>query len=224
MPLQLGCFLSFRRLTIYISPTNAVLPFFIIQLLLNPFVDQAGRGEQRGGGKKHFQKKKKKRAFQRSPVTHLSLYFIAPSLLIITETSLQLKEMKDYSQGLHECHQKTQTLLLLAHLSKHLTFETISTLLTELEQVAGGVRLIATFSCPSLRRVYTFATKPGTVYCPLNVHRNRAAQLNTGTVRDCKGTGFLKPTSQNRPSKAHYQQTYPWTALLAQWIFQSMFW
>lgn len=107
MPLQLGCFLFFRRLTIYISPANAVLPFFITWLLLTPFVYQAGRGKQK---KEALQKKE---VFQRSSITHLSLY--CPKLLIITEISLQLKEMKDDSQGLHEHHQKTQTVILFPH-------------------------------------------------------------------------------------------------------------
>lgn len=95
MPLQLGCFLFFRQLTIYISPANAVLPFFIIWLLLNPFIYQAGRGEQK---KQKTNKKSLSKIPDHSPQPLLHCL----KLLIMTETSLQLKEMKDDSQGLHE--------------------------------------------------------------------------------------------------------------------------
>lgn len=110
MPLQLGCFLFFRWLTIYISPANAVLPFFITWLLLTPFVYQAGRGKQ---NKKRSPSKKRSlsKILYHSPQSLL----YCSKLLIITEISLQLKEMKDDSQGLHEHHQKTQTVILFAH-------------------------------------------------------------------------------------------------------------
>lgn len=190
MPLQLGCFFYFRQLTIYISPTNAVLPFFIIWLLLNRFVYQAGRRD-----------KKKKKVFQRFRITHLSLYFTDPSYSLSQRLFSNWRKLKMPPRDFMGTTRRFKQ--FLAHFVQ--TLENISTLLTELEQVAGGVGLFATFSCPWLRRVYTFAAKPGTVYCPLNVHRSREAQLNTGTVRLCKGPGFLKFISQNRPPKAHYQ-------------------
>lgn len=201
MPLQLGCFLFFRRLTIYISPANAVLPFFITWLLLTPFVYQAGRGKQK---KEALQKKE---GFQRSSITHLSLYFTAPSYSSSQRSVSSWRKWKMTPRDFMSTTRRLEQSFFLLTLSKHLTFETKSTLLTELEQVAGGAGFFATFSCPLLRRVYTFAAKPGTVYCSLDVRRNRKAQLNTRTARPCNPhwTGIVKPISQNRPSEVHFQ-------------------
>lgn len=81
-------------------------------------------------------------------------------------------------QGLHKLYRKIQTLLLVFS-SKHLTFETKSTHLTEVERVGSG--LFAVLSYRLLRRVYTFAanwelyaahcTYAGTIEEPTK-HRN----------------------------------------------------